>query len=220
MTLPEGRGDSTIHRVAKGSGFDARVEPLMLAVGRRRTESGWIDSWKLRGRRRRLGAAVNDRLAALGIDAGDWDRRTGECAVALKVEKLGVLEELRSTARREEAGDAPGFPHLLALRERHALGVPLELPAPFNVEVDGEPVPVVSAPRLMIELQRLDPLLRPGDGRAALALADMMHASESDISKFESQALSDPGFWARFGYMLLTKLARAAVAHRLPIVFS
>jgi len=217
----EGHGDSTLHRLAQGMGFHARVEPLLLGAARRRRESGWWDGWGQRRRLKRLAASVNARLGAAGIDGAGWDRRDGECIVYLRIEKLGLLEDLRSFARQEDASDGSArFPHLLGLRERNALGLPLELPAPLAAELDGDPVPVFSAPRLRAELEALAPALRQGEGQAAVALANMMHASESDISKLESQALSDPLFWVRFGYTVLTKLARAGTESRLPIIFA
>ena len=208
-----GADEAGIHRLARGAGFQARVAPISAAG----TSVGWLARLRERRRLRRIADAVNAQLRAAGVDPGDWDRSGGEPVLRLRVEKLGVLEDLRTFAR---ARPALALPHLLEHRERNALYVPADFDPPFAVDFDGDRIPVGSVPRLKRELARVESELNLETALAAGAAVDLSHASETDISKYESLATADPLFWPRFGFLLVRRLARAADEHRYPIIFS
>lgn len=212
--------DSTIYRLAKGTGFNARVEPITHNVTRLRKELGWIQYMKERSRVKKLVSRINDHLKSTGIDPGGWDTSQGKCIVNLRVEKLGVLEDLRGFVREDDGGLARRCGHLLNGRERNAYAIPVDFEQPFLLDQDGDRVPVGSSIRLKAELEGIEKTLHVADSLSPDKMVSFLHASETDISRYESKVLTDPLFWTKFGFVLLSKLVRSSVESGLPITFA
>ena len=216
-----GHRESTIYRLARGTGFNARVEPIWHNVTRLRRSLGIIQYMRERVRVKRLVSKVNGQLKAWGLDPGGWDTPQGRCVVNLRIEKFGVLEDLRSFVRQDAGGGlAERSPHLLNHRERNAYYVPLDFDRPFLLGREPDAIPIGSSIRLRKELQEIEEVLHVKDSLSADKMVDYLHASQSDITRYESEMLTDPMFWTKFGCVLLTKVARTSAETGLPVVFA
>lgn len=213
--------DSTIYRLAKGTGFNARVEPIWHNLSRIRKTIGWIQYVRDKSKLKKLIGRVSEHFKEINVAADGWDTTQGKCVVNLRVEKLGVLEDLRTFVKQDSSGRlAAKAGHLLNHRERNAYYLPVDFEKPFVVDQDGDKIPFGSSVRLRQELEAIDQVLCSSDSLAADKMVNYLHASETDISRFESKVLMDPLFWTKFGYVLLMKLARSSAESGLPIIFA
>ena len=169
---------------------------------------------------KKLVGRINDHLKAIGADLNGWDTPQGKCIVNLRVEKFGVLEDLRAFVRESDGGLARKCGHLLNGRERNAYALPVDFEQPFLLDQDGDRVPVGSAIRLKEELAAIEKTLHVSDSLSPDKMVSFLHASETDISRYESKVLTDPLFWTKFGFVLLSKLVRSSVESGLPITFA
>lgn len=211
--------------------FVANVEPFQAGVERRAKALGFFGGWKERRRMRRFVAEVARQLAIQEVSAGDWDRHVGQTVCSFKIDRQGVLHDLREfTAKIEDKSyvscsngtQKSSFPHLMQSMERFAFYIPVEFPDPIwvTLDADSEPIPVGSALKLEKELESLNEHLKVEETFRLTKMVDFFAASDRDIAKFESTADMHGGnFWVKFGYVLIRKLAHKSVEHSLPIVF-
>ncbi len=209
--------------------FDARVEPFWSWQSRKTL--GFFAAWKKKRRLQAVVRAIRDGLAAQGIDAGAWDQGDGKVVCNLRMDRLGVLQDLRLFAAGLEKksaseiyqGEADSrFVHLIKNRDRDAYYLPIEFPEPIMVleHETREFLPVGSAPRLVRELTELNRELRIEKTWKLKAMVDFFQAGDAEIRQFELRFGHDPNFWIKFGFVLLQKLAKKSVETGLPVIFS
>ena len=199
-------------------GFDGRVEPMWLSYAERRPTMGFLERWR---EKRRLGRIVGAIGRAAGAPEG-WDLRPGGCACNLKVARMGLIKEFKSFVEGAVGADvAKGWPHHQALRDRPCYLLPFEFDAPVKVDPGGgeESIPVASAPRVRAELAAVNERLRIDETFAIKKMVDFLDATERDIAVYEKKLGTSEGFWAKFSYVLLKKLADASVEKKLPVIF-
>lgn len=211
--------------------FVANVEPFWSNVERRAKELGFFGAWKERRRMKRLVAEIARLLALQEVHAGAWDQKKGEVVCSFKIDRQGVLHDLREYAAKledksyvsiVEENQKSSFPHLMQSQERFAFYIPVEFPEPLWVALDptSEPIPVGSSVKLEAELDALNESLRVEETFKLKKMVDFFAASDKEIAKFESTADMQGGqFWIKFGYVLIRKLAHKSVENGLPIVF-
>lgn len=217
----DAKNATSIFRMTRSSGFDGRVMPIWHDLRVFRRKMGLLERLREKSRLRRLVQAINAALAARGSDSLQWDREDGDCVCHLHVERVGLLEDLRRFAHEGlPSGKARHLPHLLSGRDKHALYLPADFPTPFLVHDGTQDIPVGSAPNLLAELATLDKFLHVESELTLPAEANRVVASQEVVQKFDSKAMYDPLFWAKFGYLVLKKLATSAVEHRLPAILS
>jgi len=51
-------------------------------------------------------------------------------------------------------------------------------------------------------------------------MVDFMDATDRDIAIYEQRLGSQDGFWPKFSYVLIKKLADASVTKALPVIFA
>ncbi len=192
-------------------GFEGRVEPMWLAFAERRAAMGFLERWREKRRLGRIVAAIGRAAAA----PGGWDRKPGGCACNLKVARLGLIKELKNFVKG--AVDAP---HLQALRDRPCYLAPFDFAEPLRVDPGGgeEAIPVSSAPRVRAELAAVNERLRIDETFAIKKMVDFLDATERDIEVYEKRLGTADGFWAKFAYVLLRKLADVSAEKNLPAI--
>lgn len=211
--------------------FVSNVEPFWSNVERRAKDLGFFGAWKERRRMKRLVAEISRQLALQEVRAGAWDQTKGETVCSFKIDRQGVLHDLREFAAKledksyvsiVEGNQKSSFPHLMQSKERFAFYIPVEFPDPLWVSLDPntDPIPVGSSVKLESELDSLNEHLRVEETFKLKKMVDFFAASDKEIAKFESTADMQGGhFWVKFGYVLIRKLAHKSVEHSLPIVF-
>lgn len=209
--------DSTLRRIDGSVGCNARVEPFWYSIGRLRSRIGFFNALRERWVLRRQVAAINTELKRQKVDPNRWDRVTGECVCNLRVAKMGLLHGLRTFASRQGADE---LRHLLRHRDRKSYYLPLDFSEPFVIVSIGEEIPVGSSLRLVAELKRLNEVLNVESSFGMKKMVDFLDATDRDISTSESRFGDNEGFWVRFGYVFLRKLAEKSVEHRMPIIFA
>lgn len=217
-------GDTTLFRVARDVGFNARVEPFWHTFGRLKSRLGFFERRRERRRLERIVAGIRAGLRAEGADPQGWDEREGECVCNLRVARMGLVKEFKNYARGAAdagAGSEP-WPHLFALRDRPCLLIPVEFARPLSVSPGGgeEPFPVASSLRARAELEEINARLRIDETFALRKMVDYLDATERDIAIYESRFGTSEGFWPKFTFVLLRKLCEASAAHRLPVLFA
>lgn len=209
--------------------FDARVEPFWL--WRKKNNLGFFAAWKKKRRMQAIVRAIREGLAAQDVEAGDWDQGDGEVVCNLRMDRLGVLQDLRLYAAGLEKKSATEiyqgesdsrFAHLIKNRDRDAYYLPIDFPDPLLVleHETKEFLPVGSAPRLLRELAELNKELRMEKTWKLKAMVDFFQAGEGEIRQFELRFGNDPNFWMKFGFVMLQKLAKKCVETKLPVIFS
>jgi hypothetical protein len=100
--------------------------------------------------------------------------------------------------------------------------VPVAFTRPFSVEQSGgdETIPVASAVGVRDELAAVNRKFRIDETFAIKKMVDYMDATDRDISIYEQRLGSQEGFWPRFAYVLLRKLADVSVEKKLPAIFA
>ncbi len=217
--------DSTLYRIARDIGFNARVEPIWYSYSRLRARMGFFERWREKRRIRKLLSAVRSELQGRGANPNGWEDRPGECVCNLRVARAGLVAELQSYLRdRLTAEEIAPWKHLMTQRDRNAYILPLDFAEPFDLPSKEGPGPTgfTSARLVAADLVEVNKILRI-DETFALAKAkkvDYMDATERDISAYESRFGTMEGFWAKFAYVLLKKLAETAVEKKLPVIFA
>jgi len=208
--------DSTLYRIARDIGFNARVEPYWHSFERLRHRLGFFERWREKRRLKRIAVAIRTQLGD-----GDWLDLRGECVCNLRVAKIGLVAEFQEYLRTHAPAERlTAWKHLMAQRDRNAYMLPVEFREPFSV--NPSEVSVTSAARMAEELKAVNDLFHI-DETFALAKArkvDYLDATERDISSFESRFGSLEGFWAKFAYVLLRKLSETSVEKGMPAIFA
>ncbi len=219
---PADSRDSGLFRCAPNVGFNARVEPIWHTYVRLRSGMGFMGRWRERRRLRRLIGAINGGLRGEGASPASWDERPGECVCNLRVARLGLVAEFQAylAGSLEERGADP-WPHLGALRDQGCYLLPLDFARPLSVSGEGGiPFPVASAVRAREELADVDARLHFARAFALPRMVDYLDATERDIALYESRFGTTDGFWPKFAWVLLRKLADAGVTHGMPVIFA
>ncbi len=215
--------DTTVFRIARDVGFNARVEPIWFTFTRLSARMGFLERWKEKRRTQKRIAAVNGALRGQGVPLDGWETRTGDCVCNLRVAKLGLLSELKRFVRNGVEVDAEKeWPHLMALRDQATLLVPADFAVP-QVVTPGrgeDALAVASGPRLKAELAKVDEWFRISQTFAIKKMVDFLDATDRDISIYESRFGTQEGFWAMFVFVLLRKLTDRGGEHRLPVIFA
>ncbi len=81
-------------------------------------------------------------------------------------------------------------------------------------------MPVSSAPAALRELEEINPRLRVDETFALRRMVDFLDASERDIQAYESRYGADEGFWPRFAFVLIRKLAGVSAERGLPAILA
>lgn len=220
---PEGAPLARMH-------FDARVEPFWGWMTSQRKELGFFGTWKRKRRMQGIVRAITVSLAEQGVDAPDWDKAEGSTVCNLRMDRLGVLQDLRvmaasldkQSATEIYLGQADSrFVHLIKNRDRDSYYLPIDFPEPLMVlEAETkEFLPVGSSVRLMRELAELDKVLRIEKTFQVKKMVDFFQAGEPEIIQFDKRYGHDPQFWLKFGFVMLQKLAKKSVESGLPVLF-
>jgi hypothetical protein len=212
--------DTTLLRIAKDVGFNARIESLWHTFRRRSGELGFFERRKERKRLERIAAAVG---AHAGPAAGDWAREADGCVCNLRVAKMGLVKELKNYLQAAADGRGPEtWPHLFALRDRPCMVVPCDFAKPGTVQPAGgeEAFPFSSGVRLQAELGDVNARLRIDETFALKKMPDFLDATEKEISVYEARMGTQEGFWPRFTFVLLKKLADVGVEKRFPVLMA
>jgi hypothetical protein len=184
---------------------------------------GFFERWREKRRLRRVADAINAALAAAGAAPEGWEERSGGCVCNLRVARMGLVTELKSYLKGAvDTESLRAWSHLQALRDGGCYIVPHDLARPVAVSpTSGEDtVAVASAVRLLGELDAVDDRLRIKESFALKKMVDYLDATESDIAAYESRFGTTEGFWAKFAFVLVRKLAEASLKHKLPAILS
>lgn len=212
--------------------FDARVEPFWAELNENRPGHSTLELWRQKRRLTRILKSIRTELAAQGVELpADWDKVEGTMICHIRIDKLGVFQELRQYANEVQNPSQPdllenrfepnSFLHVLRHRERQAYYLPIDFPDPFNVqpETGADLIPVASSVRVMEELGRMNKELKVETSFKIRGMKDFVEATEANIAQFESSFNSADRFWVKFGFLVLQRLAAQGVKHRLPVIF-
>lgn len=215
--------DTTLRRIAGGAGFNARVEAFWNTFGKLESKMGFFERRRERGRLERILKSVNLQIVGQKGAPGGWGEQAGDCVCNLRVAKMGLVKELKNWLKNGlEEDSAAKWPHLHALRDRPCMLVPVPFAAPLSVDPGGgeEPFPVASSVRAQAELSEVNQRFRIDETFALKKMVDYLDATERDIALYESRLGTSEGFWAKFSYVLLKKVADVSVEKRLPVLFA
>jgi hypothetical protein len=215
--------ETTFYRTQQGVGFNARVEPLWHTYGQIEASLGFFDRRRERKKVEHVLAAINAAVVAQKGNPEHWDKTPGECVCHLRVAKMGLVKELKNWLKIGLDGKAEArWPHLHVLRDRPCLMVPVPFARPFSADPGGgeEAIPVASAPGVRDELAAINSKFRIEDTFAIKKMVDYMDATERDIAIYEQRLGSQEGFWPKFAYVLVRKLAEVSVSKKLPAIFA
>lgn len=216
--------NSVLYRIDRMVGFNARIEPYWKAFDELAPQMGFFEKIKRKGKTRKTVGSIDDALKAMGVSPDGWDGGSGECVCNLRVAKMGLVAELKRLARNVHEGDAAAkWPHLMTLRDAGAMVVPRDFTRPITVNLGRrreDSMVVISASGLKADLKSLDARLRVSETFAIKKMVDFLDATERDISIYESRFGSEEGFWAKFAFILLRKLADTALQHKLPAMLA
>ncbi len=211
--------DSALYRIAGDVGFNARVEPMWYTFTRLQSRMGFLERWRERRRLRRLISGVNAGLKDQGVPPDGWEDRTGSCVCNLRVAKTGLMGEFRNYLRNTLDSEAvKGWPHLMGIRDRACYLLPHDFAKPMAVSPGSgeDTLPVVSAAAAQRELAEVNRRLRIDETFALKKMVDFLDATGKDIQMYESRFGAQEGFWPRFAYVLLKKLADVSADRGLP----
>ena len=79
---------------------------------------------------------------------------------------------------------------------------------------------MASAVGVREELAAINKQFRIDDTFAIKKMVDYMDATERDIAIYEQRLGSQDGFWPKFAYVLIKKLADVSVEKKLPAIFA
>ncbi len=214
--------DTTLYRIEKNVGFNARVEPLWFTYSRMAGRLGFFLRWREKHRIGRLVRSVNRELRRMGAEPRSWDEGKGGCVCHHRVAKMGVVTELKHyLARTQDAAVARGWTHLMALPDRNGLLIPPDFDHPVTIGTGSEGAFIVaSSARVQAELKAVNQALRIDETFAIRKMVDFLDATDRDIAMYESRFGTHEGFWAKFAYILLRHLTDASVERKLPLIIA
>jgi hypothetical protein len=214
---------TTFYRTQQGVGFNVRVEPLWRTYQELAPGLGFWEKRRERKKVERVVTAVNRAIVGQKGNPAGWDQSEGGCVSHLRVAKMGLVRELKTWLKVGMDGAAEKlWPHLHALRDRPCMMVPVPFARPMPVDPGGgeEPVPIASSLGVREELAAVNQQFRIDDSFAIKKMVDFMDATERDIALYEQKLGSQDGFWPKFAYVLLKKLADVSCEKKLPAIFA
>ncbi len=214
---------TTFYRTGQRAGFDARVEPIWRTFNEIEPTLGFFDRRRERKKVERIIDVVNSAVVGQKGNPNGWEKATGDAVCHLKVAKMGLVRELKTWLKIGMDGTAEAkWPHLHALRDRPCLVVPVPFTKPLLADPGGgeEPLPVASAPALRDELKDISDKFNVEGSFAIKKMVDYMDATERDIAIYEQRLGQQEGFWPRFAFVLIKKLADVSVEKKLPAIFA
>ena len=215
--------ETTFYRTQQGVGFNARVEPVWHVYSQIEASLGFFERRRERKKVEHVVEAVNSKIVGQKGNPGAWDKMPGDCVAHLRVAKMGLVKELKNWLKIGLDGKAEGrWPHLHVLRDRPCLMVPVPFTHPFTADPGGgeEGLPVASADGVREELAAINKHFRIDETFALKKMVDYMDATERDIAIYEQRLGSQEGFWPKFAYVLIKKLADVSVEKKLPAIFA
>ncbi|MBI3097968.1 MAG: hypothetical protein HYY93_06945 [Planctomycetes bacterium] len=212
--------------------FDARVEPFWAELNANRPNYSTLELWRQKRRLTRILKLIRAELAAQGVELpADWDKSEAPTACHIRIDKMGVFQEVRQYANEIQNPSQPdllenrfepnSFMHVLRHRERQSYYLPVDFPEPFNIQPESgaDLVPVASSIRAAEELDRMNRELKVESSFKIKGMKDFVEATEANIAQFESSFNSADRFWVKFGFLVLQRLVKQSVAHKLPVIF-
>ena len=215
--------DTTFYRTQQGVGFNARVEPVWHTFNQMESSLGFFDRRRERKKVEHVLDSIQTAVAGQKGNPAGWDKTPGECVCHLRVAKMGLIKELKTWLKIGLDGAAEAnWPHLHMLRDRPCLMVPVPFTRPFSAEAAGgeEPIPVASSVSVREELAAINMKFRIDETFAIRKMVDYLDATERDIAIYEQRLGSQDGFWPKFAYVLIKKLADVSVEKKLPAIFA
>ncbi|HZE98764.1 MAG TPA: hypothetical protein VE981_17255 [Planctomycetota bacterium] len=215
--------ETTFYRTQQGVGFNARVEPVWHTFSQIEATLGFFDRRRERKKVERVIDGVNTAIVGQKGTPAGWEKAPGACICHLRVAKMGLVRELKTWLKIGLDGQAEGrWPHLHVLRDRPCMLVPARFSVPLSIDPGGgdEALPVASAPWVLEELAAINKKFRIDDTFAIKKMVDFMDATDRDISIYEQRLGAQEGFWPKFAYVLLKKLADVSVEKTLPAIFA
>ncbi len=215
--------ETTFYRTQQGVGFNARVEPVWHTFNQIEASLGFFDRRRERKKVEKVIDGINSAVVGQKGNPGGWEKTTGECVAHLRVAKMGLVRELKTWIKIGTDGQAEGrWPHLHVLRDRPCMLVPVRFSVPLTIDQgNGEEVlPVASAPWVLEELAAINKKFRIDDTFALKKMVDFMDATDRDIQIYEQRLGSQDGFWPKFAYVLIKKLADVSAQKALPAIFA
>ena len=215
--------ETTFYRTQQGVGFNARVEPVWHTFSQLEPTLGFFDRRRERKKVERVVEAINIGVVGQKCVPGGWEKTPGDCVCHLRVAKMGLVRELKTWLKIGLDGTAEArWPHLHALRDRPCMMIPVPFARPLSADPgSGEEVlPVASAVGIRAELGEINKQFRIDDTFAIKKMVDYMDATERDIAIYEQRLGSQDGFWPRFAYLLIKKLADVSAEKKLPAIFA
>jgi hypothetical protein len=215
--------ETTFYRTQQGVGFNARVEPVWHTFAQMEASLGFFDRRRERKKVEHVIEAVNSSITGQKGSPGGWEKTPGDCVCHLRVAKMGLVKELKNWLKIGLDGKAEArWPHLHVLRDRPCLMVPVAFARPLSADPGGgdESLPVASAVGVREELAAINKHFRIDDAFAIKKMVDYMDATERDIAIYEQRLGSQEGFWPKFAYVLMRKLADVSVEKKLPAIFA
>src|ERR1051325_932938 len=111
--------DTTLRRIAGGSGFNARVEPSRKPFSKLESKMGFFERRRERGRLERIVKSINTQIVGQTFAPDGGEERPGVCVSSRRVAKMGLVRELKSWLKPAlDESPEPLWPHLHALRDR------------------------------------------------------------------------------------------------------
>jgi hypothetical protein len=215
--------ETTFYRTQQGVGFNARVEPVWHTFSQMEASLGFFERRRERKKVEHVIDAVNSAIVGQKGNPNGWDKTPGDCVSHLRVAKMGLVKELKNWLKIGLDGTAEAkWPHLHVLRDRPCLMVPVPFTRPFSADPGGgeEMLPVASAEGVREELAAVNKRFRIDDTFAIRKMVEYMDATERDIAIYEQRLGSQDGFWPKFAYVLIKKLADVSVEKKLPAIFA
>ena len=215
--------DTTFYRTQQGVGFNARVEPVWHTYGQIETSLGFFDRRRERKKVEHVLDSIQSKIVGQKGNPSGWEKTPGDCICHLRVAKMGLVKELKTWLKIHSDGTAEAkWPHLHVLRDRPCMMVPVPFTRPFPAETAGgdEPIPIASSVAVREELIAVNKMFKIDETFAIKKMVDYMDATERDISIYEQRLGSQDGFWPKFAYVLVKKLADVSVEKKLPAIFA
>jgi hypothetical protein len=215
--------ETTFYRTQQGVGFNARVEPVWHTFSQIEASLGFFDRRRERKKVEHVLDSIQSSIVGQKGNPAGWDKTTGDCVAHLRVAKMGLVKELKNWLKIHTDGAAEAkWPHLHVLRDRPCLMVPVPFARPFPADAGGgeEPIPVASSVSVREELAAINKSFRIDETFAIRKMVEYMDATERDISIYEQRLGSQDGFWPKFSYVLIKKLADVSVDKKLPAIFA
>jgi hypothetical protein len=223
---PPGAGqkpDTTFYRTQQGVGFNARVEPVWHTFSQMEASLGFFDRRRERKKVEHVLDSIQTAIVGQKGNPTGWEKTPGDCVCHLRVAKMGLVKELKTWLKIHSDGAAEvKWPHLHVLRDRPCMMVPAPFTRPISAETSGsdEPIPVASSIAVREELAAINKMFKIDETFAIKKMVDYMDATERDIAIYEQRLASQDGFWPKFAYVLIRKLADVSVEKKLPAIFA